>query len=68
VILIYTDNQPQPFKIQESLGLKHEPVPAQWDDSHGTPRKTLRAHGTIGDGKNKIVISTINGDITIIRD
>lgn len=68
VLLTYTDNQPQPFKITESLGLRHDPVPAQWDDSHGTPRKTLRAHGTIGDGKHKIVISTINGDVTIIRD
>jgi len=68
ITLTYTNNQPEDFHIKEDLGLTHTPAPSAWDDRHGTPRKSLKASGKIGDGSNRIVISTINGDVTIVRD
>lgn len=35
-----------------------------WDDSNGSPRKYYRAKGSFNGGKNKVVIKTINGDVT----
>jgi beta-lactamase regulating signal transducer with metallopeptidase domain/DUF4097 and DUF4098 domain-containing protein YvlB len=40
---------------------------ANWDDSHGTPRRYVRARQTIGNGGPVIRIRTINGDIHLDR-
>lgn len=67
VTLTYTDNQSQTFHINENLGLMHAPASRRWNYFLGTPRKSLKANGTIGDGSSRIVISTINGNVTIVR-
>jgi hypothetical protein len=36
-----------------------------WDDSNGSPRKYYRAKGSFNGGENKVVIKTINGDVTL---
>jgi hypothetical protein len=36
-----------------------------WDDSNGSPRKFYRAKGSFNGGKNKVIIKTINGDVTL---
>jgi beta-lactamase regulating signal transducer with metallopeptidase domain/DUF4097 and DUF4098 domain-containing protein YvlB len=38
---------------------------SNWDDSHGTPRKYLRARAKSGDGKVRVNVRTVNGDIVL---
>ena len=40
---------------------------SNWDDSMGTPRKFVRARGTVGNGSALIRIRAVNGDIIIRR-
>jgi beta-lactamase regulating signal transducer with metallopeptidase domain len=40
---------------------------AEWDDSQGTPRKFVRAQGSVGNGRGLIRIRVVNGDIIIRR-
>ncbi|HEY9226661.1 MAG TPA: hypothetical protein VIP11_08450, partial [Gemmatimonadaceae bacterium] len=39
----------------------------EWDDSMGTPRKFVRARGSVGNGRGLIRISAVNGDIVVRR-
>ncbi len=64
--LAYTDNQSAAFAIVDDLGLQLTKS-SQWDRSKGTPRKYIYATGRIGDGRNRIVIDTVNGNITVQR-
>jgi len=36
-----------------------------WDDSQGTPRRYIRANGSVGRGSGSIKVRTVNGDIEI---
>jgi len=38
-----------------------------WDDSQGTPRKYVRARGTVGTGRGLIRVRVVNGDIVVRR-
>jgi beta-lactamase regulating signal transducer with metallopeptidase domain len=40
---------------------------SDWDDQRGTPRRYVRAYGTLGDGHGRIRVSTVNGDIVLRR-
>jgi DUF4097 and DUF4098 domain-containing protein YvlB len=40
---------------------------SEWDYSHGSPRKYIRAKGTVGGGGDKLTIETINGNIRIVE-
>ena len=57
----YTDNHPNPTTIDSDFGLARTET-HEWDDRYGTPRKFVRATGTIGSGANLIRITTVNGD------
>jgi DUF4097 and DUF4098 domain-containing protein YvlB len=59
-----TDNQSKTFRIIDNIGLTQQ-ADDNWDRSHGTPRKYLRATGRSGNGQNDISISTINGDVVL---
>jgi len=39
-----------------------------WDDSQGTPRKYVRARGTVGNGRGLIRVRVVNGDIVVRRN
>lgn len=39
----------------------------RWDDHEGTPRKYIRAKGTIGSGKSLIKVKAVNGDVIVRR-
>jgi beta-lactamase regulating signal transducer with metallopeptidase domain len=52
-------NSDWPLSINES---------ADWDDSHGTPRKYVRARRTFGTGGGVISVRTVNGDVVIRRE
>jgi beta-lactamase regulating signal transducer with metallopeptidase domain len=62
----YTDNHPKPTTIDSDFGLTRTET-HEWDDRYGTPRKFVRAKGTIGSGANVIHVSTVNGDIVVRR-
>lgn len=64
ITLAYTRNSSQDYSIQSDFPLKIEEE-KEWDYSDGSPRKRITASGKSGSGKNKIKISTINGDIII---
>jgi len=62
----YTDNHPNPTTIDSDFGLTRTES-HEWDDRYGTPRKFVRATGTIGSGANLIRVTTVNGDIVVRR-
>jgi beta-lactamase regulating signal transducer with metallopeptidase domain len=62
----YTDNHPTPTTIDSDFGLTRTET-HEWDDRYGTPRKFVRATGTIGSGANLIRVATVNGDIVVRR-
>jgi hypothetical protein len=63
--IAYTRNSDMDFedcKIVSDFPTKEERS-TKWERSHGSPRKYITATGTTGDGKNKIKIKTINGNV-----
>lgn len=67
VILAYTKNAGDHFRIINSLGLSQQES-QEWDNSHGTPRKYIRATGRVGSGLNHVTIDTINGDVILRQE
>jgi len=65
VNLAHTKNQSRHFEIIADYPQLKREEDDSWDYLAGTPRKYLTAKGTIGSGKNQVVIETINGDVTI---
>jgi DUF4097 and DUF4098 domain-containing protein YvlB len=64
--LIYTKNSDRDFEIESDFPVKIEES-EEWDYSSGSPKKYIYGTGRIGDGKNRIKLETINGDIRIIK-
>lgn len=62
--IAYTRNSGQDYTIDAPGGLKPTVTP-DWDRDHGTPRKYIRAKGSVGGGGNRVTIKTINGNIRI---
>jgi hypothetical protein len=60
--LAYTKDSRRNYRITSEFDLKQEES-KEWDRSQGSPRKYINATGTIGDGKNKVRIMTMNGDV-----
>jgi len=64
--LAYTQNSARNFKIVSDFDIRQEET-QQWDNEHGTPRRYIYGRGSIGGGRNKIKIETINGNIYLKR-
>jgi hypothetical protein len=64
VTLAYTENQDAAYRVIDDLGLR-QVKSDNWDKKHGTPRKYIYASGRVGSGANRVVISTINGNVTL---
>jgi DUF4097 and DUF4098 domain-containing protein YvlB len=62
----YTDNHKGATRIESDWKLEREET-TSWDGRHGTPRRYVRAQGTIGDGGNTVRVRTVNGDIVVKR-
>ncbi|WLT31243.1 hypothetical protein [Geothrix sp. PMB-07] len=60
----HTKNSTRTFKIDSEFPLAISETP-EWSESRGTARKTLKGTASIGGGKHKIVIRTINGNVVI---
>jgi hypothetical protein len=39
----------------------------EWDTSRGAPTRYVRTRGRLGDGRHKVRISTVHGDIRVLR-
>jgi len=61
----YTESKPR-TKIESDFSLQSSET-SEWDDSQGTPRKFVRAIGSVGGGRGLIRIRVVNGDIVVRR-
>jgi beta-lactamase regulating signal transducer with metallopeptidase domain len=62
----YTNHFGRKPRIISDWNLRQEETD-RWDDSEGTPRKYVRARGTVGEGGGLIRVRIVNGDVTIRR-
>lgn len=62
----YTKNHEEPRIIQH-LGLQ-QTQSTDWEYHYGTPRKYIYAMGRVGDGRNRVTIDTINGDVILKQE
>ena len=61
ITLQYTKDSRKP-KIVSDFRIDEEET-TEWDHHDGSPRKYIYGTGTVGDGKNRIRIRTINGNV-----
>ncbi|MBW3671014.1 MAG: DUF4097 domain-containing protein [Acidobacteria bacterium] len=61
--ILYTSSSPRTYDIQSDVPLHVSTT--QWSYEDGNRSRTIRGHGKIGSGKNKIRIRTINGNISL---
>jgi DUF4097 and DUF4098 domain-containing protein YvlB len=64
--LAYTRNSSRNYEIISDFPLEQNES-GQWDTSQGSPRRTIHASGTTGDGRYKVKLKTVNGNIIIKR-
>jgi len=67
ITLTYTKNAPKSYEIVNHIGLDQRES-TDWDYSHGSPRKYIRAQGRVGNGQNRVTINTINGDVILKQE
>ena len=60
----YTRSFGRATRIESAWSLDHDATTG-WDGSQGTPRRYVRAHGVAGDGRGRIRVRTVNGDIQV---
>jgi len=60
--LAFTRDSRRTFRIVDDFDLRQETTDT-WDSSQGTPRKYIYGRATIGGGRNKIRIRTVNGNV-----
>jgi HEAT repeat protein len=39
----------------------------EWSDREGTPRRYVRGRATLGSGRHRVVVRTVNGDVRLVR-
>ncbi len=66
VELYYTRDSRRDYHVHSDFPLKIEES-ADWDTSHGSPRKLIHATGRQGAATQRIELRTINGDVYITR-
>jgi len=62
----YTKSLGRATKIDSEWRLERESTTA-WDSENGTPRRYVRAHATLGEGRGRVRVTTVNGDIVLRR-
>jgi DUF4097 and DUF4098 domain-containing protein YvlB len=62
----YTKKRDQDCKIISDFAIQQKETD-EWDNSKGSPRKYISGKGKVQDGKHKIKIKTINGNIVLKR-
>jgi beta-lactamase regulating signal transducer with metallopeptidase domain len=62
----YTENFGSRTSIESDFPLDGSET-REWDDRFGSPRKFVRATGTLGSGTGLIRVRTVNGDVVVRR-
>jgi len=62
--LAFTRDSGRDYKIATDFDVPRT-VTNDWDYSHGSPRKYIRASASVGGGQNHVKVRTINGDLRI---
>jgi beta-lactamase regulating signal transducer with metallopeptidase domain/DUF4097 and DUF4098 domain-containing protein YvlB len=62
----YTRNFHRATTIESAWSLDREET-TEWDSSRGSPRRYVRAHGTLGNGQGLLRIHTVNGNIQLVK-
>jgi DUF4097 and DUF4098 domain-containing protein YvlB len=65
--IAYTKSSKQNYKITGDFDIKQKQT-GEWDTSKGSPRKYIYGKGKTGDGKHKIKIKTINGNVVLKKN
>jgi DUF4097 and DUF4098 domain-containing protein YvlB len=65
--LAYTKKSRRHYKIISDFDLKISESD-EWDYDRGSPRRYIDGTGIAGDGKNKVRITTVNGDVIIKKE
>ena len=66
ITLAYTKRSRQDYTISSDFPLTQNRTDS-WDYGEGSPRKYIYSRGKIGDGEHKVRISTINGNVRLIK-
>jgi DUF4097 and DUF4098 domain-containing protein YvlB len=66
ITLAYTKNS-RPYSIYSDFELQIEET-EKWVSKFGSPRKYIYGKGKINGGKNKIIITTINGNVRLVKN
>jgi beta-lactamase regulating signal transducer with metallopeptidase domain/DUF4097 and DUF4098 domain-containing protein YvlB len=61
----YTENH-RPTRIDSDWDISTTET-GTWDSTEGSPRRYVRARGTIGSAEGRITVKTVNGDVLIRR-
>lgn len=64
--LAYTKNAKRKYRIVSDFDIEIEETD-EWKSSWGSKRKYIYGTGTVGGGKHKVTLKTVNGDIIIKR-
>lgn len=62
----YTKKRDKDYKIISDFNIQQKQTD-EWDNSKGSPRKYIYGKGKVKDGKHKIKIKTVNGNIVLKR-
>jgi beta-lactamase regulating signal transducer with metallopeptidase domain len=62
----YTRTNEDKARIRSDWELDRDPV-TDWDNRYGTPRRYIRARATLGRGRGRVVVRTVNDEIEIRR-
>jgi beta-lactamase regulating signal transducer with metallopeptidase domain len=62
----YTKSFGRAAKIDSEWKLTREST-TDWDDRQGTPRRYVRGHAILGEGRGRVRVTTVNGDIVLRR-
>lgn len=63
----YTRSHGRPVKIRSDVALRVTESATYEDLNRGTPRRYVRGTGRVGDGRYKVRIRTVNGDVRIVH-
>jgi len=66
ITLAFTKNSRQDYTIESDFPLTQNRTDS-WDYGEGSPRKYVYSRGTIGGGEHKVRITTINGNVRLLR-
>ena len=62
----YTASYGRVAEIESDWSVQRE-SPPEWDSTRGTPRRIVRARGTVGSGRGLVRVRAINGDVIVRR-